>query len=1334
MQLGCIPSNIQFTDGSNPQAGTLTSWYWDFGDGTNSNQQNPQHTFNAAGYYTVSLKTTNSQGCQSTLTAPRYIRIVSGITADFSFSIPATCRPPYNINFTNLSSGPGAMSYQWNLGNSTTSTQNNPTTSYNSPGTYTVTLNGTSQFGCSGNVQKTITITGAGTTITSPDTVCINSPITFQNTSSPGPITAKWDFGNGTTSQNINGTATYASSGIYTVKLTNKYAECSDSAIKNIVVPNKPVVNFNATNTIGCKPPLTVNFQDLSPDAQQWNWDFGDGSSSTLQNPSHTYTAEGSYNVTLTITDKTGCQNSITQTSIVRIIKPTISFANVPAKLCEGNTFTPVVNVDAIDGIQTWSWDFGDGFTSTAANPSHAYAATGNYTLTLTITTVGGCTETVQALNGVKVGKQPASVNFSAVPVDVCALQPVNFTDLSVSSTAPSTIGEWVWNFGDGSNSPDQNPTHKYSDTGTFVVTLAVYDHGCLSTAIASRTIHVKPPIADFDHQVNCSNKTQVIFTNKSIVNPVYGPVTYSWDFGDGSPTDATADPVHNYPTLGTYKVTLTVNNGSCSNTIEYTIKLVGESATFTISNYDVCTYAAVSLQATGNAANITAYEWDLGSGFNTGSRSFTNYFSSPGSYTVSLRITDINGCQDTKTDSKPVLVHGPIANFTANNTGACKNSTITFIDHSTTSSGNLTKWTFDFGDGNTQTYPPPTTFSHQYTDTGTFTVTMFIEDSKGCTNSYVLPTSIVITRPIAKFTPQYATICPGTDDLFSDSSQGKQLSWLWNFGDGNTSNLQSPIHQYTGADNTYTVKLIITDTVNCRDSISQVITVKAPKPAFTSKDTSSICPPMETQFTFNGKDYQSFYWDFGDSTTSTLTNPSHFYNDYGNYTPKLYLIGYGGCIDSASSGVHLYNPYTNTTLNYTPLTSCNSLTVDFNVTVPPSTKFTFSFGDGTFDNSNVTAFQHFYSQPGSYGPSLLLTDSLNCQVNVGGASPVLVIGAIPFFSPDKKTFCDTGTVAFTNYTIGNDPVVSRTWDFGDGNTSTALNPTHKYLQSGTFVVSQNVTTQTGCANTITDTIRVYSTPNARIVGDSIVCINELLPLQGVLYIPDSVTTWTWDFGNGSTSAISNPATRYNTVGNYTIKLETANKLGCKAFTTHDVTVKPDPVIAVANESLIIVSAGVTLPVTYSPNVVNWTWTPASGLSCTDCPNPFATPKVTQKYTVKAVDQYGCTSSAEVLVTVVCNENNYFVPNTFSPNGDGVNDVFYPRGKGLARISSMKIFNRWGNIVFEKRDFNANDPSAGWNGTYNGKPANSDTYVYIVEFICDNAAIIPFKGNVTLIR
>lgn len=1332
---GCVPSTIQFTDRSRPVAGNIISWNWDFGDGTTSTQQHPSHQYTATGFYTVSLKIVSSTGCQSVAAIGRYIRIVPGVIPDFDFTTPVTCRPPFNVNFTNLTSGPGNLSYQWNFGNSTSSTQESPTATYGATGTYTVTLNATSEYGCSGSIQKPITINGTGTSFTSPDTVCLNTTVSFQNTSSSAPLSSTWDFGNGVQSTNLNDTSTYATPGNYTVKLINVYANCTDSLSRPLVVADKPVVDFTAPVTTACKAPLTVNFQDASPDAVAWQWDFGDGNTSTQRNPAHQYNAEGQFDVTLTITSRLGCTNTITKPAFVRIIKPTIAFTNAPNGGCAPFWFAPTANAVAIDGVTSYFWEYGDGFTATTATPAgpnHQYPTPGSYTIKVTITTTGGCTESAELVNGIRVGTLPVA-NFTVAPTDACASDAIQFTD---QSTATPRVDEWQWDFGDGVTSNQQNPTHTYADSGYFSVRLTAYNNKCAATS-ATQVVHIKPPIAGFTYQVNCLNGTQVGFTNESKVNPaVYGPETYIWDFGDGSTSTSPNPGSHTYAAIGDYTVTLTVSTATCSHTVRQQIKLVGEKADFSLSSASPCKNALVTIAAiNSNPANISQYEWSVaGTPFAVGPSTIYTSFPNAGTYAIRLRITDINGCQDTKTLPTAVTVTGPVANFTPVQPGGCVNTNITFNDLSTAATG-IKSWTFDFGDGNTQTFTAPP-FIHSYADTGRFVVKMTVTDNNNCPDTYTSTDTIVISKPVAGFTADFKTICPNTDLPFKDTSAGKGLTWSWDFGDGNTSTTQSPVHRYAATSGTFTVKLVITDAVGCKDSATKAdyITVKKPVPAFDVRDTSSICPLLETKFTFKGTDHESFYWDFGDGSTSTLPNPNHFYNTYGSYEAKLYVIGYGGCIDSVSDTINVYNPNANSEMTYSPLTSCNSLMVDFSLVTPPSTRFTFYYGDGGLDNSQNKVFQHFYKQPGFYAPAMLLQDSLGCQVMVGGPSTIRVIGALPLFGVDKKNFCDVGTVNFTNYTIGNDPVLTRVWDFDDGTTTSDPDPTHTFTQPGRYVVKHTVTTQTGCTNTITDTIRVYGTPHPVIVSDTIACINEVLALQGTLTVPDTAITWAWNLGSNGPSSDQNTSVKYGQTGTYTVSLETTNKLGCKDNTSKTIYVPPTPVITINGNTTLPVGTGLTIPVSYSPNMATYRWTPPKNLSCTDCPTPYADPTFTTTYNVQVEDIYGCSASQDITLTVVCNNQNYFVPNTFSPNGDGQNDVFMPRGRSIDRVNRMQIFNRWGQLVYEKHNFMVNDASAGWNGTYKGKPANADVYIYVIEFVCDNASVVPYKGNVTLLR
>jgi gliding motility-associated-like protein len=182
--------------------------------------------------------------------------------------------------------------------------------------------------------------------------------------------------------------------------------------------------------------------------------------------------------------------------------------------------------------------------------------------------------------------------------------------------------------------------------------------------------------------------------------------------------------------------------------------------------------------------------------------------------------------------------------------------------------------------------------------------------------------------------------------------------------------------------------------------------------------------------------------------------------------------------------------------------------------------------------------------------------------------------------------------------------------------------------------------------------------------------------------------------------------------------------------------------ISVFNYPTINLGPDVTIPVgsSYqingvgSSDITDITWTPVTALSCTNCLTPLASPINSTTYIAKVVNEGGCAATDSITIIVVCNNGNLFVPNTFSPNGDGMNDVFYVRGKGLTTIQSMRIFDRWGQMVFEKRNFAPNDPASGWDGTMNGKKAPIDVYIYTIEVICENSVIVPYHGNVALIR
>ena len=1329
---GCFPLRVQFQDLSNAGPGnTIVSWLWDFGDGYSSSQQNPLATYGSSGIFSVTLRVTNDKGCTRVFSRPNYINVTTGVTAGFTNTQATVCRPPADISFTNTSTGPPTLSYQWDFGDGNFSAAANPVHTYTASGTYIVTLVTFSSAGCLDTAYSSpIVIGGFTTSFTAPSQICAGQTATFTNTSVPSPVSTLWNFGDGGTATTTNATHIYPIPGVYTVWLYNTYSSCNDSTSQTITVNPNPVADFTAPVTSRCEPPLTVNFQDLSAGgAVSWQWDFGDGGTSVLQNPSHTYTAYGSFNVTLIITSGSGCTDTIMQADFIVIRRANISIPGLPARGCIPFTFNFNPVISAVDAITSYNWDFGDGGTSTLPNPSHTYLLQGTYNVTLTITTSTGCTDDTTIINAVRVGSAPVA-DFSASPIPVCANEPVQFTNLSVPAD------EWLWDFGDGGSSILPNPIHQFSDTGFFTIRLIAYNNGCADTIIKTNYIYVLPPVAAFNITPDCSNRLRFTFTDQSIL-----PLTWDWDFGDAT-SSTIQNPVHIFPALGPYNVRLIVTNGGCADTLIQVVNAIDESPDFFADIVTACRVATIPFHATGiNTANIVNYFWDFGDGstLNATVPDTSHTYINSGTYTITLTVTDLNGCTNTRIISNYIRINGPVAGFNASNTTGCSGMTVTFNDLSTTDGMNaITNWQFDFGDGVIQNFSGPP-FQHTYNTTDSFTVRLIVTDAAGCVDSLVLTDLIITTDPVPDFMSPFTVTCPNSAASFINTSTPPGFTSFWDFGDGNTSTMDSPTHAYAST-GIYTIKLVILDANGCADSITRTnyIQVGLPVADFTLSDSASSCTPLEVQFTNTSTYFYDSFWDFGPGEgTSILRDPTHYYSTPGTYPVKLVVVSPGGCRDSITRIVTVYDTI-GSRVTYLPLGGCKPLSANLNTFTPgPMASYFWDFGDGYTLTTTTPNVNHIYNSYGSFLPKVIMEDPTGCQIPLTGLDTVFVVGATANFGSDDTLFCDLGTVNFSDSTTFNEPVTSYSWSFGDGGTSAQQNPVHLYNNPGLYTVRLIVQTLNGCLDTLTkpNLVAIVQRPLIDIGGDTAICINSSRAHNGLFIQPDtSVVTWSWSFPNGNNYSVQNPPLQtYTASGSFTITAIATNSTGCKDTSYLNLRVNPLPVINMPSQMTVQNGFPVPIPATYSPNTVSWTWSPATGLSCTNCPTPAADPKFKTIYQVFFTDAIGCSNTASITVFVLCKNANLFIPNTFSPNGDGSNDVFYPRGKGLERVKLLRIFNRWGEVVFEKRDVPVNDPTAGWNGTFRGRQPMADVYIYQAEVFCENGEVIKLNGNIALI-
>lgn len=1332
---GCYPLNVKFSDASTPGTGnSITSWEWNFGDGATSTEQNPSHTYASAGNYSVTLKVTNDKGCVKIINKPSYISVTAGVVANFTTNIPSVCSPPVTVNFTSTSSGPGVLSYMWNFGDGTISSFQNPSHTYNTTGSFPVSLTVSSSIGCSATLVKNneVVIGNNSTSFTAPDSALTNTPVTFNNTSSSAPLSQTWNFGDGTFSTEISPVKSYSTPGTYFVTLTNNYDSCSFTVSKLIFITPKSTTSFTASDTISCKPPTLVNFQNTTPGSVSWLWYFGDGDSSTAENPAHTYKAYGNFDVKLITTNSTGKKDTLIKTAFIKIKKTEISITGVPAQGgCLPLSVSPVANISAVGTVTSYQWNFGDGFLSPLQNPTHNYTSQGTYTLSLIVTTSLGCMDTATVSTPVKAGTIPA-VDFSASPLTTCVFTPVQFTDLSSTS-----VNEWQWDFGDSFTSSEQNPVHEFAKPGTYTIKLTAKNNGCGATLTKPAYITVLPPLAAFTATPNCSNRTEFTFTDQS-----EGPAAWRWDFGDGFTYSSQNPPPHNFPGLGSYVVSLIVTNGSCADTTSQIINAIKETPNFTSNVTTLCRGHDVMFTATGiDTAHIRSYFWDFGDGSQatTSAKNIFHTYATSGTTTVMLITTDLNGCTDTIVKPTYIRTNGPVANFDAINTDGCNGLTTTFNDLSASDGVNpLVSWKWNFGDSSIQTFTTAP-FLHTYNKVGTFSVTLFVTDAAGCTDSVTLKDLIHSTDPTITFSSPDTLSCPGANIGWNVNATGSGITYAWNFGDGTSATASIPPKSYA-ANGNYTIQVTVTDQYGCKDSLVRpnYIRISQPNASFTVNDSASFCLPFEVRFTNTSTFYTSQAWTFEPGVTSVLQHPAHYYTYPGLYNAELIVTSPGGCKDTAYHSILLYDT-AGSRITYSPLTGCKPQTVTFNSVVNGPATFIWDFGDGQTLVSSSSSLSHTYNQFGNFIPKIILQDpNTGCLTPIIGSDTLRVIGATAKFGMDKTFLCNGDQVNFTDSSTFNDPIINYYWNFGDGSTSSSQNPTHLFSGKGFYNILLAVQTAQGCVDTLRrdSVLKIVAGPSVRMDGDTSACMYAPLQFFGSLAVPDtSVISWNWDFGNGVRSSLQNPPTQtYNAAGNYVATLKATNSSGCRDSVSRTIRIRSLPTVSLPADTTVIAGTSLTIPAVYSGNMVNYLWSPSTFLNCATCAQPVATPETNTRYTVVFSDSNNCRNSGTILVKALCQSSNLFVPNTFSPNEDGSNDVFYPRGIGIDRVRYLRVFNRWGEVVFERYNMPVNSALQGWNGTWKGKKANADVYIYQLEAYCQSGELITVTGNVTLIR
>lgn len=762
--VGCSAlNNVLFTDVSTG----AVNYNWAFGNGNTSTSSTPPlQNYLSIGNYVASLTVTAANTCVHTKT--------TGITV---YQPPLAAFSPTNVclnssvTFTDNSTAVATntiVNWNWNFGDgSLNSLLQNPVHTYTAAGTYTVKLVVSSVF-CKDSISLPFTVNVLPTASFSKNPISGCSPlaVSFTNASS-GASSYLWNFGVTPTATStatspsftfVNSTASVFTPTI-SLTATNVFG-CTNQTSQTLTVFPLPIASFTSNVSSGCGP-LSVTFTNNSTGATTYTWNFGDGNNSIVLNPSHTYTsaitASQNYSVELIAVSSNGCRDTLQQV-ITMFPKPSFTLAMTPTVGC--HPF--IINFSPIVGATSYSWDFGDGGTSTLSNPVHTFTnslpANITYTVTLIASNVFGCSDTVNVFPTVYA--KPVA-DFTLNPNSGCAPLNVNFINQSILNATNN------WDFADGNLATSVNTSHTFTTSATtgtvgFNVELLIFStDGCKDSTQKTVTLLAKPKAVFTVDTPACSPKI-LSFTNLS-----QGGFAYNWNFGNSNTStsfNTTQQYVNSSAGNQTYTVQLIVTNSvSCTDTLRMPLIIHPKPNYNIIASRDS---GCANLSVNFNSAIAINYNWNFGDGSNSSiqnpSHVFVNSASTNTLYTVQLIARDAYGCADTSTRSIKVFPK-PVASFVADPTTVFTNGAM--VNFTNQSSGYVSS-NWQFGDGNTSTDQNP---SHQYSVADDYTVTLIVTSNKGCKDTFALGDIYVIDESTVQvpnaFTPGSSASVNGVYD-----------------------------------------------------------------------------------------------------------------------------------------------------------------------------------------------------------------------------------------------------------------------------------------------------------------------------------------------------------------------------------------------------------------------------------------------------------------------------------------------------------------------------------------------------------------------------------------
>ncbi|MBK0383495.1 gliding motility-associated C-terminal domain-containing protein [Pedobacter sp. SD-b] len=564
---------------------------------------------------------------------------------------------------------------------------------------------------------------------------------------------------------------------------------------------------------------------------------------------------------------------------------------------------------------------------------------------------------------------------------------------------------------------------------------------------------------------------------------------------------------------------------------------------------------------------------------------------------------------------------------------------------------------------------------------------------------------------------------------------------WLWDFGDGTTSTLKDPSHSFNKIGN-YKVKLSLQSKIDCASNVfEKSISVIDPlTPAFETQNP--LCVNSSIKFadlTQSTDGFSSWTWDFGDGTGSNLQSPNHTFTKSGNYNVKLTVVSITGCKSFINKIIKISDL---AEIDFLDPGSCINDLVSFEgiITKGNVVSWLWDYGDGSNDvvEKVKQKTQHRYLSTGIYNVKLQAVSAEGCtttltkSITVSGSNPKVAFDVL-----NKDNLCSNTPVSFKNNssivfgnivkleiiyqysTTGNQIV------FTDNHPVSGKIYNHQYPASSVDknyqVVFKAYSGNSCYQESAPLTITVHGSP--LVVFDDIppVCLNAPKFLLSAAKETTGIAGTAKLEGEGVVGGFFDPAVAG--VGNHLITYTFTSNKGCQDQVSKIITVSDIPVVDAGQDLDILLSGEKQIDAKATGNGLKYKWIPSVGLSNDSIVNPIASPKETTKYTLTVTSKEGCVVADQVTVTVHIDP---YIPNVFSPNGDGINDTWVIKYLETFVNASIKIFNRYGQIVFSAKQYNTP-----WDGKFNNTDMPVGVYYYIIE---PNNGRNRYTGSITLLR